>query len=495
MVSDALRAGNLGCYGYEKETSPEIDQIAAHGIRFANSYCTINSTDPSFTTIFSGRYPISHGLRNHGEKLTAEEKSYTTNVKLLPEILKEHDFATVGLDWLGKWHKRGYDVYGTEKRTDVLTHSGSKVPGGSTRKNKGGFNVLPGRGDWYYRLPEKARDTIRAMSQWWHEKYKSEFSRKKRPVLSDSAGLTDLAIQHIKRLKDKEHFMIFVHYWDTHVPYTAPHSFVKSLLKNHDYSGEKTAEVVERFPGSGAANLIRKTTRGKTPKTIGEINAYYDASIRYVDQNIGRLYQAVEDLGLLDDTLFVITADHGESIDEHHIYFDHHGLYDPQVKIPLILSHKNLPQGMVYNEFVQHVDIVPTILDLAGINREQLDIDGESLVKLTRAEPWERDFVYVEEHCAQKKRMIRDERYKYIMALDNEKCTYCERYHSQGDEFYDLNVDSGEENNIIDDSAHKRYKKKLEDYISNLGKPKQGQQVEFDDEEEINQRLKALGYI
>lgn len=500
LVSDALRAGNLGCYGYEKETSPEIDKIAENGVRFSNSFSTINSTDPSFTTIFTGRFPISHGLRNHGHKLTVEEKSYTSTLKFLPEILKEHNYETIALDWLGKWHKRGYDIYGAENIAKVSKMSDSKIakdamPQKPSRQSKGGFDLLPGRGDWYYHLPDKTRSVVRLMSQWWNEKLKGGFSRKKRPALSDSAGLTDLAIRHIKRLKDKENFMIFVHYWDNHIPYTAPHSIVKAMLRQYEYSQEKTSSVLERFSGTGAANLIRKTTRGKTPKTIGEINAYYDASIRYVDQNIGRLYKTVEELGLMDDTLFVITADHGESMDEHHIYFDHHGLYDPQVKIPLILSHRDLPKGKVYPEFVQHVDIVPTILDLAGIGSSAMEVDGESLVKLVKDRRWNRQFVYVEEFCAQKNRMIRDDRYKYIQSLSEDPCIYCDKRHNEGDEFYDLKADPCEENNIIHDPRHKIYKEQLERFISSLGKPKQGQEVVFDDEEEINQRLKALGYV
>jgi hypothetical protein len=91
--------------------------------------------------------------------------------------------------------------------------------------------------------------------------------------------------------------------------------------------------------------------------------------------------------------------------------------------------------------------------------------------------------------------MIRDEKYKYIMSLDEEKCTYCEKYHSRGDEFYDLKADPSEANNIIHDPRHEWYKEHLEKFVHNLKKPEKGQMVEFDDEEEINQRLKALGYI
>ncbi|MBN2375455.1 MAG: sulfatase [Sedimentisphaerales bacterium] len=511
LVCDALSAKNLGCYGYDKKTSPQIDKIASKGVRFSNSFCTINSTDPSFTTIFTGKYPLSHGLRNHAHKLTEEEKSYISNMKFLPEILKEHDYYTIGLDWLGKWHKRGYDFYGDENIAEVASKSAEKVgedssfqkPIKSVGQTEGGifskflsyFPSLPGRGNWYYHLPDRCRPTVRSMSRWWNAKSKGSFSHKRRPALSDSAGLSDLAIHYIKQYKDQKNFMIFVHYWDNHIPYTAPRSVVKSFLRNYEYPQEKTSSVLSELSGTGAANIIHKSTRGKTPKTLGEIMAYYDASIKYVDGNIGRIYKTVEELNLLDDTLFIITADHGESMGGHDIYFDHHGLYEPQVRVPLIMSHGNLPKGKVYDEMVQHFDIFPTILDMAGINREAMEIDGESLLKLVRGEDWGRRFVYAEEHCGQKKRMIRDEKFKFIMSLDDEKCAYCERYHSKGDEFYDLEADPDEENNIISDPGHEKYKEHLEEFIHNLKKPEKGKVVEFDDEEEINKRLKALGYI
>ena len=93
LICDALRSSNLGCYGYNKNTSPQIDKIASRGIRFSNAFSTINTTDPSFTTIFTGKYPTSHGILHHANKITELEKRYTETLKFLPEILQEHGFV------------------------------------------------------------------------------------------------------------------------------------------------------------------------------------------------------------------------------------------------------------------------------------------------------------------------------------------------------------------------------------------------------------------
>lgn len=113
IIIDALRVKNLSCYGYEKEVSPNIDDLATQGILFADVYSCINTTDPSLTTIFSGRYPLSHGILGHGARVTVEEINQFNSfgIQLLPEILKSHGYTTLAVDWLGRWHKRGYDYY------------------------------------------------------------------------------------------------------------------------------------------------------------------------------------------------------------------------------------------------------------------------------------------------------------------------------------------------------------------------------------------------
>ncbi len=510
LVSDAMRAPNLGCYGYDRDTSAAMDRIASEGVRFANAFSVINSTDPSFTTMFTGKHPVSHGLRNHAKWVTALEKSYTMGLKFLPEVLHDKGFTTIGIDWLGKWHRKGYDYYSGVKNDAPITTKAESQPSDpaapAEKKAAKGFStaalkkklprlgLMPSRGSWYYALGEGPRRMVRNYYRT-RNAGKGLTGRKKRPMLSDAAGLTDMAIEYIERFAGKKDFFLFVHYWDTHIPYTAPKSMIRRFLANYDYPKTETAEILKKVAGTKAEHLIHKTTRGKTPRTVGEIMALYDASIRYVDQNVARIYESLQRSGVLDDTLFIITGDHGESMTEHEIFFDHHGLYDPQIRVPLIMRHGKLPAGAVYDQFVQHFDLAPTILDLAEITSPEARFDGQSLMKLVRNEPWDREFVVAEEMCGQQKRMIRDDKFKYIAALNDEKCVLCERYHSRSDEFYDLSADPEEKKNIIDDPRHEEYKKRLEAYINSLDKPQAGREVTFADEEEVNKRLEALGYI
>ncbi len=508
MVSDALRARNLGCYGYDKETSPYIDEIARQGVLFKNAFCTITTTDPSFTTIFTGKYPLAHGLRHHGPQVTEIEKSYTSRLRFLPEVLRENGYTTIGLDWLGKWHRKGYDYYaGCQNYPANNELTGSQDQTGISIDGQGRDNPLirflarqlmrPLRGkcNWYYRLPAGMRDIIRSYAIRMNEITMSGFSRKKLPIVSDSAGLSDLAVSYIRQCANRKNFFIFVHYWDTHIPYTGPYSVARKYFLKHQYSSEKVSSVLKEFSGTRATMLVKKSVRGHLPDTIGRIMAQYDASVAYTDRNIGRIYTALDNTGVLDDTLIIITADHGESLGEHRIYFDHHGLYEPEIHVPLIIRHPKVSSKMAYEQFVQHFDIVPTILDLAGIDYKDEDFNGESLMKIVNGGKWNRRFVYAEETACQKKRMIRDNRYKYIKALNDEKCYYCERYHSKEDEFYDLQADPAELNNIINDPKHEFYKNALDEFTASIKPVKPGEKVTFDDEEAVNQRLRSLGYL
>ena len=141
IVVDGLRSENLGCYGYHRNTSPNIDKLAREGILFENCYSCSTSTDPSFTSMFSGKYPISHGITHHAFKITDEEKERLdiSNTKMLAEILKSQGYTTIGLAWIGstrlnlRWHKRGFDYYwgyegGTSLNESVVNKMLKKLP-------------------------------------------------------------------------------------------------------------------------------------------------------------------------------------------------------------------------------------------------------------------------------------------------------------------------------------------------------------------------------
>jgi len=206
------------------------------------------------------------------------------------------------------------------------------------------------------------------------------------------------------------------------------------------------------FSDKGLASLGVKLLWGT--KTVSEQISEYDGAIRYVDNEIARLVQALKKHGIADQTLLIITSDHGESLSEHQIYFDHHGLYEVSIHVPLIIRYPEvLPCDKTVEGFVQHVDLVPTILDLLDINYSREDFDGESLMPLICEGKELRSSVYVEEAYAQRKRGVRTQKYEYIKALSEEEaiCRLCNRIHGGVEELYDLESDPEQNHNLVED--------------------------------------------
>ena len=416
IIMDAVRARNLSCYGYSKPTSPNIDELAKQGILFENAFSCTSATDPSLTTIFSGKYPISHGIINHGERVATNEirEFESTGTMLLPEILKSKNYRTIAVDWLGRWHKRGYDYYSGAEQKKVgrykryILHLLQRI----------GKSVHLGKLQcFYYR--------------------------------EDAKKVTKKAIHLTTKQKNKP-FFLFIHYWDAHTPYNPPEEYYQKFLSKSS-SSVKVEEILNNIYNPEWKEYI-KCCIGKA-KTADEIISKYDGAIAYIDHEIGKLVKTLDEKGLLDQTLLVITSDHGESLTEHGIYFAHHGLYDVNIHVPLIIKYPDvLPTGKRIKALVQHIDILPTILDIIGINSPR-DIDGKSLIPLIFDKVNDlHSAILLEEAYTQRKRAIRTNSYKYIYALSEKEaiCRHCGRMHGSLEELYDLNEDPDENINIAD---------------------------------------------
>jgi arylsulfatase A-like enzyme len=148
--------------------------------------------------------------------------------------------------------------------------------------------------------------------------------------------------------------------------------------------------------------------------------AQYDGEIAYMDACIHTIFTALEAHGILDETLVVITADHGETLYDHDCYFDHHGLYDVTLHVPLILRYPGkVPAGRRVGGYCSHYDLVPTLLELAGIQLDGYAFDGQSLMPLARGEVRShRSEYYLTECTWMRKHGWRTPQWKYIEALE-----------------------------------------------------------------------------
>jgi arylsulfatase len=382
IALDTQRADHLGCYGYPKPTSPFIDSIARRGVLFERCYAPNIPTHPSFTTMFSGKEAITHNIVNIGGGVPL-----ASNVRLLPEILKEHGYATVAVDSMGRHFNRGFDEY--------VTYT---------------------------------------------------WDRSDPTVLRKAETVTEKALPVIGRLRGQaEPFFLFIHYWDPHTPYLPPSAYRRKFypkdrdpydLNNHSMDEAWTWEPFkwyfhEWIPGVTDAEYV--------------INLY-DGETAYMDRHLRRVFAALAPLQ--EETLIILTADHGEVLNEQLGYFDHHGLYEGNIHVPMILYLPGkLPKGKRVPGFVQNLDLAPTILDVAGI-ADRDNMEGLSMLPtIFGLRDSNYDEIYLSEATWELKRGIRTLRWKFIDSIEPDP-------HGRSmQELFDLQNDPQEQQNVAGEYA------------------------------------------
>ena len=200
-----------------------------------------------------------------------------------------------------------------------------------------------------------------------------EWDRSDPTVLRKAETVTEKALPVIERLRGGDQpFFLFLHYWDPHTPYLPPpqyrSKFYPAGRDPYDVSNHSMDEAWSWEPFKW---YFHSWMPGVTDSEY--VVNLYDGETAYMDRQLRRIWQALKPVA--QDTLIIVTADHGEILDEQLGYFDHHGLYEGNVHVPLIMDWPGkLPRGRRVPGWVQNVDLAPTILDLAGIpDRDRME--------------------------------------------------------------------------------------------------------------------------
>ena len=345
FVIDTLRADHLSCYGYFRNTSPNIDKIAEEGVLFKDAHATAIATGPGFTSILTGLSPIHHRFYLTPWNLP-NLIDFDDSIPTLPEIIQDEiqDCTTAAFDNLINFAShmdqfvRGFEYYVNLTRTSKPIHH--HVVGGEINKR-----LIP-----------------------WLESHSNE------------------------------RFFLFVHYWDPHTPYNQPEEYRKVFSHkpgNLDDLVVKTAPAgYEYVPGWGKVGEIWDPDPAQSKVTID----LYDGEIRYVDALVGEVMEALERLNIADRTAMIVTSDHGEQLGQHGMY-GHGMLHEAVIYIPLIIRCPNLlPEGKIIEGYVQQADIAPTILELMGLDEGKMpEMDGSSLIPVIEGGKGTREEIFVED--------------------------------------------------------------------------------------------------
>lgn len=243
---------------------------------------------------------------------------------------------------------------------------------------------------------------------------------------------------------------MFVHYWDPHTPYSPPERY-RDLF----YDGDPTVlnpgsldpfyrkPIKPEWLDDWLIPLTRDYAGTDAPLTDVEfVRAMYDAEVRCADDGVAELLETIDRLGLGDDTVVIVFGDHGEALGENGVYFDHHGLYDSVIRVPLLVRWPGLPGGRSLDALVEHSDLGPTILDAARID-VPAEMDGFPILPLlTEEQRALRENVLLTEECTwMAKWALRKGGWKLILSRERDF------YGSPMRELYDLEADPGETHN------------------------------------------------
>ncbi|MCD6350962.1 MAG: sulfatase [Armatimonadetes bacterium] len=382
IAIDTLRADRMSCYGHWNLTSPNLDRLAEESVLFEKFFAPHIPTHPGFTTMFTSRDVWDHMIVSQGASRELDEA-----IPTLPQILQEHGYFTAAADNLGRWFRRGYDVY---------------------------------EGYMWDRNPEGA----------W---------RKGEAVNETAFKLLDTCAS-----QDKPWFL-YLHYWDPHTPYLPPPPFDRMFYhgneKDPNNPSMKDVWKLEAF-----SHYFNEWMPGCTDIKFPCMQ--YDAEIAYGDACVAHVLHKLREQGLADDTLIVVTSDHGEELDEHDLWFDHHGVYDTNLWVPLILHHRDLPSGLRIPGWATHLDLAPTILDLLGLDfaAQEAGMQGTSLV------PWMQGSRGGDVHpvlfcteCTWTRRWcVKTKQWHYIESAEPDPFGKPDR------ELYDLTIDPGQHKNLAE---------------------------------------------
>jgi len=352
VFSDQQNTLTLGCYGNEHMNTPNIDKLADEGMRFDNSISPWPMCTPYRAMLMTGKYPFKSGVATN----TVAPKE---GIPMMGEIFKNAGYL-VGLT--GKWH---------------LWFGG------------------------HVNIPEEYRG---GFVDYWNEVYPKEyqldgkFDKKKLPkerieefgehYFADVH--TDNAIDFFKRAKAEDKPFLLVVAWNPpHPPYEAPKKFLEAKSTENIPVPKTVKNPSPNFPGGAKSTSVAKGLEDifdDDKILIDKVLRPYFASCEALDFEFGRMMQSLKDLGMEENTIVIYTSDHGEQGGAHQLT-QKFKPFEESIKVPFIIKYpKSIQSKSTTDRLMTPMDIIPTLLSLAGVKYDENDYDGKSMLKTLKSE-------------------------------------------------------------------------------------------------------------
>jgi arylsulfatase A-like enzyme len=429
FLTDDQGSWALHCAGNSEIITPNLDQLAANGMRFENFFCASPVCSPARASLLTGRIPSQHGIHDW---------LFIGNMPGLPTGSSGQiaGIKTSSYDFFSKDEKRIEYLSGMRGYTDWLAENGYVC--GISGKWHLGDSLAPQKGFSFWRvIPYGGSD-------YYNGGYIVDGELRREPrYLTDA--ITGHALQFLEgRRGDLTPFYLSVHY-------TAPHSPWEAHQHPAELTGLYRETDFPSCPDEPQAHTwqINSAPRGRGERRLELLRGYF-GSITGVDRGVGQILAKLDELGVLQDTLLVFTGDNGMNMGHHGIWGKGNGtfplnMYDTSVKVPFLVSWPgHIPQGVTDAHLLSHYDFLPTLLDFLELPFDVPTLPGRSFAPLLRGEGFDpREHLVVFDEYGPV-RMIRSQDWKYV-----------HRYPYGPHELYDLRNDPGETHNLIDEQAHR----------------------------------------
>lgn len=399
---DSLRPSHLGCYGYHRATSPAIDAIARQGVVFERAYTSDAPCMPSRTALYSGRFGIQTGLVGHGG--TAGQPKVQGPGRGFRDSFYEQGLAHQ-LQLLGL-------------RTAMISPFGQRH---AAWHIFAGFDEIHDTG----RLGFESADQVQPIVREW-----------------------------LKAHGGSDGWFLHVNYWDPHTPYRTPASYGEPFASDPlpEWLEDRVIEGHARLPGPHSAldvGMYDDDEDPKYPRYPGKVTDRpslrrmidgYDTGTRYADDRVGEIIAELKALGVFDETIIIISSDHGENLGELGIYGEHGTADEATCHIPLIVKFPGGIEGGRVKGLVYALDLSPTLVELLNGNVPSA-WDGQSFATALRGDDFSgREELVISQCCHVCQRSVRWDRWLYIR-------TYHCGFHLFPDEMlFDLTSDPHELN-------------------------------------------------
>jgi len=450
IVMDAARADRLSCYGYSRKTTPNLDALAARGYRFDQAISAGCWTVPSHASLFTGLYPIEHGANQS----MLPESAGTT----IAERLQNAGYQTIAISANpyispGRGFGRGFAEFHEVWRSRPRLRRGQVIP------------WLGRRLGW---LDNGARETN--------------------------------AIVRRKLATARRPFFIFINYMETHSPYLrfwpVGREFIRPSLnlsaRLRLWRYHRQAREWDQFVEGGETLM----------QLLGDL---YDEDMHYVDRRVGDLLNDFDRAGLMDSTVTVVTADHGENMGEHGLVQHHLCLYDTLLRVPLLVCAPDVAEGgTCLSNQVQLTDLAPSLARFAGINSGGSSEERPYLLDARKmvGRDWPAYAQYDVPPEVMKVWSLRNRRFDFhpynrsLRAIRDGGLKYIQS-EEEAVELYDLCSDPGETKNLAGDESRtaevKKMAAELDDWLRQH-KPI-ASEGELSEDPAVERKLRELGYL